>query len=329
MSKVSVIIPTYNNPKQLERSVKSVIAQTYSDIEIIIVNDGSIVSYNEVKSIFKENNTVQFFDKKNEGPGLARQLGLDKSSGKYIQYLDAGDELLQDKLEEQVKILEDNSNLIMTYGLSMIDGNPNKLHRPKLKRNQLDDLLKNVLEVRKWHTSAPLWHYQKGSYWSSLFNGEDVFHDFAIALNNSGNVHFENVIKVNLVFDNPDGGLSNASGLEKNHSRFVNDCLELNLGMQFQLNEMGLLKQKKYANPLAERMFHAAMRVNLTGYKKESLELVKASRKTTKSFIKHFELLILQLIIVLPFKNRRTIFQFMYKVRRKLLSPKTHQYRYI
>ncbi|GGI58034.1 glycosyltransferase family 2 protein [Winogradskyella haliclonae] len=329
MHKVSVIIPTYNNPKQLERSVKSVIAQTYSNIEVIVVNDGSDVGYETVKSRFKENNSIRFFDKENEGPGLARQLGLEKSNGKYIQYLDAGDELLPDKLEQQVKVLDENPTVIMTYGLSMIDGNPKKTHRPKLNRNQFDDLLKNVLEVRKWHTSAPLWNYQSGKYWSSLFNGEDVFHDFEVAINNRGKVHFEDVIRVNLVFDNPDGGLSNASGLKKNHSRFVNDCLDLNLGMQSRLKERGLLKQKRYANPLAERMFHAAMRVNLTGYKKESLDLVKASKKTTKSLVKHFELLILQLVIQLPFKNRRPIFQFMYKVRRKLLSPNIHQYRYI
>ncbi len=119
------------------------------------------------------------------------------------------------------------------------------------------------------------------------------------------------------------------SDLKQNHQRFVNDCLELNLTMQSELNQKGFLKEKIYAEPLAERMFHAAMRVNLVGYKDESLTLVKASKKTTKSLVKQFELLILQLVIRLPIKNRRPIFQFMYKVRRKILSPNTHQYRYI
>ena len=329
MPKVSVIIPTYNNPKQLERSVNSVLKQTYSDVEVIVVNDGSSVDYNEVKSVFKTNNTVYFYDKKNEGPGLARQFGFEKSTGAYINYLDAGDELLPEKLEHQVKILDVNPDIVMTYGLSMIDGNPGILHRPKLKRNTLDDLLKNVLEVRKWHTSAPLWRYSKGKYWSNLFNGEDVFHDFTVALKTKGKVHFYNKISVNLIFDNPDGGLSNASGLQKNHSRFVKDCVRLNLGMQSRLKEKDLYKEKIYANPLSERMFHAAMRVNLVGYKSESLVLVKAAKKTTKSFVKYSELLILQLVIHLPFKKRRPIFQFMYKVRRKLLRAKTHQYRYI
>lgn len=329
MALVSVIIPTYNNPKQLLRSVKSVLSQTFTDYEIIIVNDGSKIDYSEIKRQINTFKAIRFFDKINEGPGLARQFGLEKSIGKYINYLDAGDEFLPEKLEHQVKILDTHPDVIMTYGLSMIDGNPEILHRPKLKRKALDNLLKNVLEVRKWHTSSPLWHYPKGSYWSNLFNGEDVFHDFTVALNTDGKVHFENKISVNLIFDNPDGGLSNASGLQKNHLRFVNDCVKLNLGMQSQLKEKGLLKEKKYANPLSERMFHAAMRVNLVGYKTESLVLVKAAKKTTKSFVKYCELLILQLVIQLPFKNRRPIFQFMYKVRRKLFSANTHQYRYI
>ncbi|SHH38962.1 glycosyltransferase family 2 protein [Winogradskyella jejuensis] len=329
MSKVSVIIPTYNNPKQLERSVDSALTQTYRDIEVVVVNDGSTVDYTAVKHKFKNTTSVIFIDKENEGPGLARQLGLDKSSGKYINYLDAGDELLPNKIEQQVKIFEANPDVIMTYGLSMIDGNSNKLHRPKLNRETVDDLLKNVLEVRKWHTSSPLWHYKKGKYWSRLFNGEDVLHDFTVAIENRGNVHFENKIMVNLVFDNPDGGLSNASELSKNHKRFVKDCLELNLSMQSKLKQAGLINEVKYAEPLAERLFHAAMRVNLTGYKNESLILLKVAEKTSKSIIKRFELLILRLIISLPFNNRRPLFQLMYKIRRKLLSSSIHQYRYI
>ncbi len=210
MSKVSVIIPTYNNPKQLSRSIHSVLNQTYKDLEVIVINDGSTVDYSETKTKFSSNPLVMFFDKKNQGPGLARQFGLDKSSGIYINYLDAGDELLPDKIEAQVKILDKQPDIVMTYGLSMIDGNPDKLHRPKLRRQTKDDLLKNVLEVRKWHTSSPLWHYKKAKYWFSLFNGEDVLHDFTVAITNNGKVNFEYVIRVNLIFDNPDGGLSNA-----------------------------------------------------------------------------------------------------------------------
>lgn len=329
MPKVSVVIPTYNNPKQLERSINSVLEQTFKDIEVIIINDGSTVDYSDLKRQFSSNENILFFDKANQGPGLARQLGLEKSSGTYINYLDAGDELLAHKIKAQVTLLDNNPDVIMTYGLSMIDSDSKKLHRPKLIRNEYDDLLKNVLEVRKWHTSAPLWHYKKDKYWFQLFNGEDVLHDFSVAINNKGKVHFDNIIRVNLIFDNPDGGLSNASDLKQNHQRFVNDCLALNLKMQSQLKAKGLLEEKEYANPLAERMFHAAMRVNLVGYKNESLILINASKKTTKSIVKQFELLILQLIIHLPIKNRRPIFQFLYKVRRKILSANTHQYRYI
>ena len=329
MPKVSVIIPTYNNPEQLERSVESVLKQTYQDYEVLIVNDGSTADYGSIKAKYAKNSSILFFDKENEGPGIARQTGLDNARGDYIQYLDAGDELLSHKLEKQVGILDTASNVIMTYGLSMIEGSPNQLHRSKMQRHEFEDLMKVAIAVRKWHTSAPLWNYKKEQYWSNYFNGEDVYHDFTVALKNEGKVHFLDEILVNLVYDNPEGGLSNASTVERNQRRFVNDCMGLNFYIVKKLKETQSIKKSAYREALSERMYHVAMRVNLTGYKEESLVLANAARRITKSPIKFLEILILQLIIHLPIEKKRPIFQFIYKVRRKLLSPNIHQYRYI
>ena len=329
MALVSVIIPTYNNPKQLERSLDSVLNQTFKDVEVIVVNDGSTVDYSNLESKYNSQSNIQFYYKANAGPGMARQLGLDKSSGKYIQYLDAGDELLPYKLEKQVHILNLNQSIILTYGLSMIEGNPKILHRPKMKHYKYEDLIKIAVATRKWHTSAPLWHYSKRKYWSNYYNGEDVYHDFNVGLNNKGQVHFLNEILVNLVYDNPDGGLSNASEQQKNHKRFAKDTVDLNLYMLEKLKAKDHLKNKVYRERLSERVYHASMRVYLTGYKRESLILLKTARKTSKSLVKLMEILILYFVIYLPIKKKRPIFQFLYKVRRKLLSPDIHQYRYI
>ncbi|MDA8874524.1 glycosyltransferase family 2 protein [Winogradskyella sp.] len=330
MPKVSVIIPTYNNPKQLERSINSVLGQTYKDIEVIIVNDGSTVDYADLRSQFSNNKNILFFDKDNEGPGLARQFGLNKSTGKYINYLDAGDELLPKKIEKQVAILNSNTNIILTYGLSMIEGNSKVLHRPKMNRSEFEDVLKIAVATRKWHTSSPLWRYKKKeNYWSNYFNGEDVYHDFTVAIENREDAHFLDEILVNLTYDNPDGGLSNASDLEKNHLRFVKDTVDLNLYILEKLKSAKLLKFKQYREGLSERIYHASMRVYLTGYKEESLFLLKTAKKTTKSTIKYIEILILYIVIMAPLKRKRPIFQFLYKVRRRILSSNIHQYRYI
>ena len=180
MDLVSVIIPTYNDPDKLLLAIRSVSNQTYKYFEVIIINDGSSVSYESIHDFINDNKdiNISLFDKVNEGPGLARQYGLEKAKGKYIQYLDSDDELLPDKLMLQVELLSQNPDVVMTYGLSMVNNNPSYIHKSKINRKEVDDLLISTLEVRKWHTSSCLWNYPKGNYWLAFFNGEDVLHDF-------------------------------------------------------------------------------------------------------------------------------------------------------
>ncbi|WP_262733110.1 glycosyltransferase family A protein [Gaetbulibacter sp. NE] len=331
MSRVSVIIPTYNNPKQLERAVVSVFAQSYTDIEVIVVDDGSTEDYTVTISKLKEESQFPFYyyKKTNEGPGVARQYGLDKASGVFFQYLDSDDELLPDKLERQVAILESHPDIVMTYGLSMLNHDRSKIHRGKHIRNVESDLLQEVLEVRKWHTSACLWHYPKGQYWESLFNGEDVLHDFNVGIASRGRILFANTIVTTIHTYDGHQRLSNASGHNKNHSRLIGNFTQMNVLMCERLLEAGLLKQSCYANPLAERMFHAAMRVNLLGDEAASIELVSLAQKTAISKVKRVELLLLKGLIRLPLKRRRKVYQRFYDIRRRLHSATVHQYRYI
>jgi glycosyltransferase involved in cell wall biosynthesis len=331
MGKVSVIIPTYNNATQLERAVVSVYAQHYTDIEVIVVDDGSTEDYSAVISRLKATAPFAFYyyKKANAGPGLARQYGLDKAKGIYFQYLDSDDELLADKLENQVAIFESHPDIVMTYGLSMINRDSSKIHRSKNKRLSESDLLQDVLEVRKWHTSACLWHYTKDAHWESLFNGEDVLHDFNVGLASRGRVLFTNTIVTNIHTDDGTQRLSNASGHVEHHSRLIGNFIQMNVLMYERLLAAGLLKQSCYANPLAERMFHAAMRVSLLGDEAASLQLISLGLKTATSRVKQLELLLLKGLIRLPLKRRRKAYQRFYDVRRRLHNANIHQYRYI
>lgn len=112
---VSVIIPTYNRAATIERSITSVLAQTYQDIEVIIVDDGST---DETKAIVKQMDDpriVYLRSFKNRGQSNARNVGIRRSRGDYIAFQDSDDVWLPDKLEKQLLLFEKNPETGLVY----------------------------------------------------------------------------------------------------------------------------------------------------------------------------------------------------------------------
>ena len=103
---VSVIIPTYNRVDFLEIAIQSVVDQTYNNIEIIVVDDGSKSNYAE--SICNKYLKCFYFYKKNGGLSSARNFGISKSKGELIAFLDDDDFWQNSKIEKQVAILNKN-----------------------------------------------------------------------------------------------------------------------------------------------------------------------------------------------------------------------------
>ena len=102
---VSVIIPVYNCGESLHRTMRSVLAQTHQPIEIILVDDGSTDNSYAVAKQY-ENEQVKVLQQKNAGAAVARNTGLSIAKGEYIQFLDAGDVLSEEKIAAQVKALQ-------------------------------------------------------------------------------------------------------------------------------------------------------------------------------------------------------------------------------
>ena len=97
---ISVIIPVYNVEKYLEKCVNSVINQTYSNIEIILVDDGSTDSSGKMcEELSKMDKRVKVFHKKNGGLSDARNYGIDKAIGEYICFVDSDDFVTKDMCE--------------------------------------------------------------------------------------------------------------------------------------------------------------------------------------------------------------------------------------
>lgn len=109
---VSVIIPTYNRPAMLAESVRSVLDQTYEDIEIIVVNDSGIKVENILASLNRKGNISYIRHDRNKGIAAARNTGIALSRGKYIAYLDDDDVFLPRHVETLIAFMENGDHKV-------------------------------------------------------------------------------------------------------------------------------------------------------------------------------------------------------------------------
>ena len=115
---VSVIIPTYNSGKYISTAIKSVLNQSYPFYEIIVIDDGS--TDNTADQLRKFNDKIMYIYKPNGGPASARNLGIKRSTGEYIAFLDADDYWLPDRLAVQVNYLNINSEIALVHSNTWI-----------------------------------------------------------------------------------------------------------------------------------------------------------------------------------------------------------------
>ena len=111
--RVSVIIPTYNRAQFIEAAIVSVLEQTFSDYEIIIVDDGSTDNTRQVVEPYLDR--AQYVYQENGGAGMARNHGLRLARGEYIAFLDSDDLFMPHKLERQIAYLEANPAVGLVY----------------------------------------------------------------------------------------------------------------------------------------------------------------------------------------------------------------------
>jgi len=112
---VSIIIPVYNAEKYIAETLRSALAQTWKNKEIIIVNDGSTDRSREVISGFRSDEII-LIDQPNQGASAAKQAGFERSRGEYIQYLDADDLLSPNKIEAQLRQLAERPGYLSICG---------------------------------------------------------------------------------------------------------------------------------------------------------------------------------------------------------------------
>lgn len=112
MITTSVIIPSYNRPEKTAIAVQSVLNQTYTNFELIVIDDGSNKKLKERDLFFNNPNNIKCHLLRNEvnaGVSYSRNRGVDHSKGEWIAFLDSDDEWMPEKLERQIKWIEENS----------------------------------------------------------------------------------------------------------------------------------------------------------------------------------------------------------------------------
>ncbi|MBD2490262.1 glycosyltransferase [Aulosira sp. FACHB-615] len=112
--KISVIIPTYNSERTIKTTIDSVLSQSFTDFELIVINDGSTDSTLDIVSQIQDSR-LKVFSFENAGGNVSRNRGLQKAVGEFISFLDADDVWTSDKLVSQLEALQDNIDAKVAY----------------------------------------------------------------------------------------------------------------------------------------------------------------------------------------------------------------------
>lgn len=122
MKKVSIVVPVYNVEKYMKRCLDSILAQTYTNLEIILVDDGSTDSSGEICDTYAEkDNRVVVIHKDNGGLSDARNVGIEKATGEYIAFIDSDDYIDLSMVQVMVEKLEATSSDIVLCNYEYVD----------------------------------------------------------------------------------------------------------------------------------------------------------------------------------------------------------------
>ncbi|MGH7146276.1 MAG: glycosyltransferase [Nitrospiraceae bacterium] len=131
---VSVVMATYNYGRYLPQAIESVLAQTYRDWELIVINDGSTDDTDEVMQPYALMANIRYYTKPNGGQASAKNFGIRLARGEYVAFLDADDWWHPTKLAKQVRLFENNDRVGVVYsGMRAVNSEGEELQFGKAK----------------------------------------------------------------------------------------------------------------------------------------------------------------------------------------------------
>lgn len=124
---VSVVIPTYNRRDSIQRAIQSVLNQTYSNFEILVIDDGST---DDTEAVVKRMNDsrIHYYRQENQGSQAARNCGIRLAKGEYIGFLDSDDEWMPEKLVKNIQYMKNHDlDILFSQFLRIQEGVPDKI----------------------------------------------------------------------------------------------------------------------------------------------------------------------------------------------------------
>lgn len=150
--KISIVIPVYNGANYMRDAIGSALAQTYPNIEVIVINDGSDDNGETERIALSYGERIKYYAKENGGVATALNLGIEKMTGEYFSWLSHDDMYTYDKLEKQVKFLSEleDKTTILAGGYMVVDQNNKYLYDvDPLKLYPEDKLEKSVFSLMR------------------------------------------------------------------------------------------------------------------------------------------------------------------------------------
>lgn len=169
MGVVSVIIPVYNAEKSIEKTIDSIICQSFTDWELILVNDGSTDSTLDIlESYKKKDNRLRIFSQSNSGPAIARNKGIEEAQGDFLCFIDADDFVRKDYLEKLLAPIQFDKSIGLVcggyYELNAQYPKGLKLHDFKSEHHN------KVISRAEFQSN--LFHGVTGVLWGKIFRSE-------------------------------------------------------------------------------------------------------------------------------------------------------------
>lgn len=324
---VSIIIPVFNRVQVLKNTLKSVGRQLYSNLEVLVVDDGSTDDVAAVTSRFAK--TVQFpvvyLRQRNRGPAAARFTGLRNCNGEFVQYLDSDNEILPEKIRTQVDLMVQQPDTVMTYTTVLRSHGAETKIRP-LSNLPSNDLLLTALRRRHWHTSSCLWRYPDKSIarWEDLFFGEDLVHDVSVGCHNRAIAFVPRALVIDKYVGDNLSDLSWVFQSEDRVQRYISDIRNTNLILYNLLQEHALLQEAGIAELLAERFYHSALKLAKLGSVADARTLLAYVTRLSRQRLRRWEVLAAHGALRLDKGNSPRLYRALFEVHRQVSSSFVH-----
>lgn len=244
--KISIIVPIYNCSNYIDKCIFSLIHQTYRNIEIILVNDGSTDnSLEKILEYQNQDNRIKIVNQSNQGVSSARNQGIKNANGKYITFVDSDDYLDNDAIEKLVNHIEPNTVVKINYKTKK--QNQEKIHiLPRTEYSvsrYKEGILKNEIGGFCW---GYLFEKEKIEYFDETTS---YLEDTLFLLQ-----YLTKINKIKIVENSYYNYCFNDNSITKNNNRIIKNIIDFN----YSLNEI-----KKYSNQKNQKQIITNKKIKL------------------------------------------------------------------